>query len=149
MTQASCCPHVPVSWGELVDKITILQIKAERISCAAARANVTRELSSLRQAAGDAIRSGALAPLIAQLRAVNEELWEIEDHIREREAEGDFSQRFIQLARAVYKKNDMRAAIKRRINDALGSELTEEKSYANWATIAATPPIAAIHAPRA
>ena len=133
MSQVECCPRVPVSWGELVDKITILQITSERIAARDARANVARELASLSRVAGDAI--DGVTPLIAQLRAVNEELWEIEDKIREREAEGDFGQRFVQLARAVYKKNDLRAAIKRRINDALGSELVEEKSYAGWASV--------------
>jgi hypothetical protein len=133
MSQVECCPRVPVSWGELVDKITILQIKSERIAARDARANVAHELASLSRVAGDAI--DGVTPLIAQLRAVNEELWEIEDKIREREAEGDFGQRFVQLARAVYKKNDLRAAIKRRINDALGSELVEEKSYAGWASV--------------
>jgi hypothetical protein len=131
MNQVDCCPRVPVSWGELVDKITILQIKSERIAARDARANVARELISLSRVAGDAIVR--IAPLLDQLRAVNEELWEIEDKIREREAEGDFGQRFVQLARSVYKKNDLRAAIKRRINEALGSELVEEKSYAGWA----------------
>ncbi|MET1756656.1 DUF6165 family protein [Novosphingobium sp. RD2P27] len=136
------CPRVPVSWGELVDKITILQIKSERIKGSNAGANIARELASLRRAADEAIRNPVLGPLLEQLRAVNEELWEIEDRIREREAEGDFGQRFIQLARAVYKKNDLRAALKRRINDALGSELVEEKSYAGWANLptAAQPP---------
>jgi hypothetical protein len=135
MIQVECCPRVPVSWGELVDKITILQIKSERIASKEARANVAHELASLHRVAGDAIRAGDVQPLIAQLQAVNEELWEIEDHIREREAAGDFGQRFVQLARSVYKKNDLRAAIKRRINEALGSELVEEKSYADWATM--------------
>jgi hypothetical protein len=133
MNQVECCPRVPVSWGELVDKITILQIKTERIGARDARANVARELVSLSRVAGEAI--GRIAPLVEQLRAVNEELWEIEDKIREREAQGDFGQRFVQLARSVYKKNDLRAAIKRRINEALGSELVEEKSYAGWATL--------------
>ncbi|MEW9855366.1 DUF6165 family protein [Novosphingobium sp. M1R2S20] len=128
------CPRVPVSWGELVDKITILQIKSERISCRNARANIGRELTSLRQAAGRAIREPALATLLSELRAVNEELWEIEDRIREQEAAGEFGQSFVQLARSVYMKNDLRAAIKRRINDVLGSELVEEKSYAGWAS---------------
>lgn len=145
MSQVDCCPRVPVSWGELVDKITILQIKSERIVAGDARANVARELASLSDIAGDALLDHEVTPLIAQLRAVNEELWEIEDKIREREAEGDFSQRFVQLARAVYKKNDLRAAIKRRINDALGSELVEEKSYADWAAIGA--PAATSHSP--
>jgi Family of unknown function (DUF6165) len=134
MSQVECCPRVPVSWGELVDKITILRIKAERIACKDARANVAHELAALGRVAGQAIRGGEVAPLIEQLQAVNEELWEIEDRIREREAEGDFGQRFVQLARSVYKKNDLRAAIKRRINEALGSELVEEKSYAGWAS---------------
>jgi hypothetical protein len=133
MNQVECCPRVPVSWGELVDKITILQIKTERIAARDARANVARELVSLSRVAGEAI--GRIAPLVEQLRAVNEELWEIEDKIREREAQGDFGQRFVQLARSVYKKNDLRAAIKRQINEALGSELVEEKSYAGWATL--------------
>ena len=132
MNQVDCCPRVPVSWGELVDKITILQIKTERIASRDARANVAHELAALHRIAGDAMRSDGVMPLMEQLQAVNEELWEIEDKIREREAEGDFGQRFVQLARAVYKKNDLRAAIKRRINEALGSELVEEKSYANW-----------------
>ncbi len=141
MSQVDCCPRVPVSWGELVDKITILQIKAERIASKEARANVAHELASLRRVAGDAILQ--VGPLIEQLQAVNEELWEIEDKIREREAEGDFGQRFVQLARSVYKKNDLRAAIKRRINEALGSELVEEKSYAGWASI--TAPSGGVH----
>jgi hypothetical protein len=142
MSQVDCCPRVPVSWGELVDKITILQIKSERITSRDARANIARELTSLSRIAGEAIRNDMVVPLIAQLRAVNEELWEIEDKIREREAQGDFGQRFVQLARAVYKKNDLRAAIKRRINDALGSELVEEKSYAGWATVGGAMPAA-------
>lgn len=141
MSQVECCPRVPVSWGELVDKMTILQIKSERIAAREARSNVARELASLSRVAGNAI--DGVTPLIEQLRAVNEELWEIEDKIREREAEGDFGQRFVQLARSVYKKNDLRAAIKRRINEALGSELVEEKSYADWAS--ATP--TAAHSP--
>lgn len=136
MNPVECCPRVPVSWGELVDKITILQIKAERIADKGARANVAHELGSLRRVAGEALRADGVAPLIEQLQAVNEELWEIEDKIREREAEGDFGQRFVQLARSVYKKNDLRAAIKRRINEALGSELVEEKSYADWTSAA-------------
>jgi hypothetical protein len=134
MSQVDCCPNVPVSWGELVDKITILQIKADRIAAREARANVARELASLSGVAGDAIRSSEVIPLMAQLRAVNEELWEIEDDIRECEAQSEFGHHFVELARAVYKTNDLRAAIKRRINDALGSELVEEKSYANWAS---------------
>jgi hypothetical protein len=135
MNPVECCPHVPVSWGELVDKITILQIKASRIAARDARANVAHELASLRGVAGEALYAASVAPLMEQLQAVNEQLWEIEDKIREREAEGDFGQRFVELARSVYKTNDLRAAIKRRINEALGSELVEEKSYADWASV--------------
>jgi hypothetical protein len=135
MNPVECCPRVPVSWGELVDKITILQIKAERIADKDARTNVAHELAALQRVAGEALHADSVAPLIEQLQAVNEELWEIEDKIREREAEGDFGQRFVQLARSVYKKNDLRAAIKRRINEALGSELVEEKSYADWTSV--------------
>jgi hypothetical protein len=135
MNPVECCPHVPVSWGELVDKITILQIKATRIAARDARANVAHELASLRGVAGEALYAASVAPLMEQLQAVNEQLWEIEDKIREREAEGDFGQRFVELARSVYKTNDLRAAIKRRINEALGSELVEEKSYADWASV--------------
>jgi hypothetical protein len=135
MSDVACCPQIPVSWGELVDKITILRIKTERITASEARQNVARELAMLSRVAGHAIDSPAMSLLIAQLRDVNEELWEIEDSIRECEAKSDFGQRFVQLARSVYKKNDLRAALKRRINDALGSELIEEKSYAGWATI--------------
>lgn len=135
MSNVSFCPQVPVSWGELVDKITILRIKAKRITARDARENVACELALLSRVAGEAIADPAMSLLIAQLRDVNEDLWEIEDSIRECEAEGDFGPRFVQLARSVYKKNDLRAAIKRHINDALGSELSEEKSYAGWATV--------------
>lgn len=134
MTLAQDCPHAPVSWGELLDKITILQIKRERIASPVARANVQNELNLLRAVAGDAMRSAALAPLMGRLRRVNEELWKIEDAIREREAEEDFGASFIELARSVYRQNDLRAAIKRQINDLLGSALIEEKSYAGWAS---------------
>lgn len=136
MTQASTCPTVPVSWGELLDKITILRIKRERIADKArvdadkARANVERELACLLEPAAAVIGLDPVTGLVARLQAVNEALWAIEDAIREREAEADFGAEFIALARAVYTQNDRRAAIKREINDVLGSELVEEKSYA-------------------
>lgn len=133
MSHVDPCPHVPVSWGELIDKITILQIKAERITAQDARANVASELASLHQVAGETISAPSIVPLMNELRAVNENLWDIEDHIRACEAEDDFGPRFVQLARSVYKTNDQRAALKRQINNALGSELVEEKSYADWA----------------
>jgi hypothetical protein len=123
-------PLVPVSWGELIDKITILEIKARRIADATKRANVARELEALVKVR-DA--GGALPPpvisLADDLRAVNEALWEIEDAVRDCEAAGDFSARFVNLARSVYKSNDRRSALKRQINQAMGSELIEEKSY--------------------
>lgn len=121
---------VPVSWGELLDKITILQIKAERIADPAKRDNVERELVALNQVVADtgALPTGA-EPLIQQLRSVNESLWDIEDEIRDCERDKDFGKRFIELARAVYHTNDQRAAFKRQLNDLLGSELVEEKSY--------------------
>lgn len=121
---------VPVSWGELLDKITILDIKSERIADAAKLANVRNELAALK-AVVDA--AGPLpeghAALTGDLRRVNAELWDIEDEIRDCERRRDFGPRFVELARAVYHSNDRRAAIKRRLNDLLGSELVEEKSY--------------------
>lgn len=140
MNQPGDCPLVPVSWGELIDKITILQIKHERIADAHARANVDRELAILRRIAAGGISSGTMSALVGQLRAVNEALWEIEDSIRERGEKGDFGQDFVRLARSVYRKNDQRAAIKREINQRLGSALVEEKSYAcSHSDRAATP----------
>lgn len=124
------CPQVPVSWGELIDKITILQIKQTRLHGANARRNVDRELLLLHRIASAEMARRELTALIRQLRAVNEALWEIEDAIREREAAGDFGGEFIRLARSVYQQNDRRASLKREINLQLGSLLIEEKSYA-------------------
>ena len=121
-----------MSWGELLDKITILRIKYERIADVHARANVARELRLLTEIAGEVIDEAELAEPIAQLRAVNEALWEIEDRIRECEAARDFGPGFVRLARSVYQQNDRRAALKRRINELTGSRLVEEKSYAGW-----------------
>lgn len=126
------CPSVPVSWGELIDKITILEIKRDRIADARARANVLRELGLLSRIAARTGGVGGLAPLVFRLKAVNRDLWEIEDAIREEEHAGSFGARFVRLARSVYRQNDKRAAIKREINRLLGSALIEEKSYAGW-----------------
>jgi hypothetical protein len=125
---------VPVSWGEVIDKITILEIKAERLSDAAKLANVTRELDEL-VAVRDREFPGhrGLATLSAELKAINVKLWVIEDDIRDCERAKDFGQTFIDLARAVYFTNDERATVKRKINDLLGSALVEEKSYAPYA----------------
>ncbi|MEO0822832.1 MAG: DUF6165 family protein, partial [Pseudomonadota bacterium] len=103
---------IEVAAGELVDKITILEIKAERIADAAKRANVARELETLVAARAAALpASEALETLTAALKRVNEALWQIEDDIRDCERAGDFTERFIALARAVYRTNDERAAL--------------------------------------
>ena len=125
------CPLVPISWGELLDKIGILEIKCERIGDAAALANVLNELRLLERAAEPVAGAAAIVALRARLKSVNERLWEIEDGIREKEKEGDFGEAFVALARSVYQRNDERAAIKREINLLLGSDLIEEKSYAD------------------
>ena len=126
---------IPASVGELIDKITILEIKRERITDAAKQQNIQRELLALmavveQQQLG--YPSGSLANLGRELSAVNQQLWTIEDDIRSCERQGDFGARFIELARAVYHRNDERAAIKRQINELCGSELVEEKSYAAY-----------------
>jgi hypothetical protein len=121
---------VDVSYGELIDKITILEIKLERINDPAKLENVKRELSGL----NDAWQRAPCDPLEvarerALLKATNEALWDIEDNIRRKEAAAVFDEEFIELARSVYRTNDERAAYKRVINDRLGSILVEEKSY--------------------
>ena len=124
---------VPVSYGELLDKIAILQIKAERMSDPAKVANVQRELSALERtwmAHPAAVQD--IARLRADLKAVNERLWVIEDDIRDKERAQAFDDDFIRLARSVYFENDERARIKREINEALGSTYVEEKSYADY-----------------
>ncbi len=122
-------PMIPVSWGELLDKIAILTIKVERLRGVAARTNAERELGLLR-AATDGLRG--LAELEAALLGVNTRLWRIEDLIREKEAAGDFGAGFVALARAVYRENDERGRIKQAINAALRSTLVEEKQYAEY-----------------
>jgi hypothetical protein len=124
------CPFAPVSWGELLDKITILEIKKERIGDPDALRNVTREHERLLEIAGTAGRQPPIAPLVEQLGSINTQLWDIEDAIRQKEALADFGAEFVQLARSVYKSNDVRAALKREINRAMNSALVEEKSYA-------------------
>ena len=120
---------IPVSAGELIDKITILRVKAARIE-AAKRANVARELALLEAVAARELAAvPGLAGLAAELEAVNARLWDIEEAKRDGERRQDFGPAFIEAAMAVYIENDRRAAIKRRINEAAGSELVEEKSY--------------------
>jgi hypothetical protein len=124
---------VPVSPGELIDKITILEIKSERMTDPAKLRNVRTELAMLNDTwRASAFASGDISAERADLRDINAKLWDIEDDIREQERDRQFDARFIELARAVYVTNDERAAIKRRINTKLGSVLVEEKSYADY-----------------
>jgi hypothetical protein len=122
-------PHVPTSWGEVIDKITILEIKAARLPTETARANAARELKLLSDIAAPVLARAETAGLVARLKALNEALWEIEDRIRAHERAANFDAAFIALARAVYHRNDERGAVKRELNLALGSALIEEKSY--------------------
>lgn len=125
--------QVPVSVGEVLDKITILQIKLAHISNAAKRTNIQNELDALLPlVAGDAFTTDQMQALMAELKSVNEALWDIEDDIREKEATKSFDAEFIRLARAVYITNDKRAEIKKQINLATGSALVEEKSYESY-----------------
>jgi len=125
-------PSVPISWGELIDKITILEIKSEKLSSETARANVRRELAQLLTIATAVEKNPALGPLRLELKRVNETLWRIEDDIREKEAAKNFDDQFIALARAVYHNNDERGRLKKEINRLLGSEITEEKQYTSY-----------------
>ena len=124
---------IPVPWGELIDKITILEIKKEELSNPEALANVAKEHAAL-----TAVQM-AHAPLPAELPAfkqqlleVNRQLWKIEDDIRDCERAKDFGESFVQLARSVYMTNDKRAALKRQVNEVMNSDLFEEKSYADY-----------------
>ena len=124
---------VEVAPGELIDKITILEIKLERIEDADKLANVKLEWETLIKARDGAIeRTAELDRLSAELKAANEALWDIEDDIRDCERAKDFGDAFVELARCVYITNDRRAALKRQINELLGSSLVEEKSYAAY-----------------
>jgi len=120
----------PVSAGELIDKITILRVKALRIADPAKEANVRAELALLEETAARELRpSPELEDLIAQLTEINAALWDIEDGKRDCERRQDFGPKFVELARRVYIDNDRRAAVKRRINLLAGSDIVEEKSY--------------------
>jgi transcriptional regulator of nitric oxide reductase len=124
---------VPVSPGEVLDKITILEIKSERMSDPEKVANVRVELALLQETWKEFIRDDdVIRGLHAQLKEVNEALWEIEDHIRDKERAKEFDERFIELARAVYVTNDRRSEVKKKLNLHLGSEIIEEKSYQDY-----------------
>ncbi len=125
--------HVPVAPGELLDKITILEIKAEQITDAQKLEHVNIELKLLTQVWSDSPTDhAAVAPLKEQLKQINQTLWDIEDNIRIKESKKEFDQEFIDLARSVYVQNDQRAAVKKQINEGLGSTIVEEKSYADY-----------------
>jgi len=124
---------VPVSYGELIDKITILEIKSKQMTDPAKLANVRNELDQLNTTwAAHPAAATDIGDERARLLAVNETLWDIEDRIRLKEKAQAFDQEFIELARAVYFRNDERAAVKREINLKLGSQLVEEKSYKDY-----------------
>lgn len=126
-------PTVSISWGELIDRVTILEIKAERLSDATARSRVARELAGLLDMAGSAAACDRrLIALKSALRAVNETLWSIEDEIRRKEAGQQFDADFIRLARAIYQNNDERGRLKREINALLQSDIGEEKQYTKY-----------------
>ncbi len=124
---------IPASAGELIDKITILEIKVKNIRDPEKNRNVAKELEALvkclRKNISDADQ---LADLRASLKSINEALWDIEDDIRLCEQRGEFGDKFIKLARSVYRQNDKRAAVKKEINVLLGSSIIEEKSYADY-----------------
>jgi hypothetical protein len=125
--------QVPISPGELLDKITILQIKSERIEDAAKLANVNRELELLTRVWEQSVESDdEIVALTAKLKKINEALWEIEDDIRDEERNKRFGERFIELARAVYVTNDERADAKKQVNLHLNSSIVEEKSYQDY-----------------
>jgi hypothetical protein len=125
--------HVPISPGELIDKITILQIKSVRITDPAKVANVRHELALLESTwRASAFATSNIDMQWADLRRINEKLWDVEDQLRDKERVRTFDQEFIDLARAVYFTNDERAAVKREINTKLGSKIVEEKSYSAY-----------------
>jgi hypothetical protein len=126
-------PLAPISWGELLDKISILQIKSERVHSPDAQKNVRDELDRLNGIAAERVRGDAwLQETCRRLKVINEKLWDVEDRIREKERIQSFDADFIALARSVYRSNDERAAIKREINLHTGSELIEEKQYSDY-----------------
>lgn len=133
MAKPRRAPRIPVSWGELFDKLTILEIKSERMTDAPRVKNVRKELAALTRLV-DRLENPPrrLKALRTALRGINAELWRIEDDIRSKEDQRAFDDEFVALARAVYRTNDERARIKREINLLLASELIEEKQYARY-----------------
>ena len=127
------CPKIPISWGELFDKITILQIKNENLTSQDALKNVEWELKQLQTTLiKNFSQDVEVKHLETELRKINKKLWDIEDRIRDKERNTSFDDEFIQLARSVYIVNDERSRIKRRINEIFESEFVEEKSYSGY-----------------
>jgi hypothetical protein len=125
-------PVVPISWGELIDKITILEIKDSKIDSITAKTNIRKELKYLLEIAVLNKMPKEIDVLKNELFNVNLKLWGVEDQIREKELAGEFDETFIELARAVYRLNDIRAKTKQSINIRLCSKLVEEKSYQHF-----------------
>jgi len=124
---------VAISYGEFLDKLSILEIKSERISDPAKLENINRERALLQKPWMEDPKSGVdIQAEMREMKAINEKLWKIEDDIRDKERARCFDEEFIRLARAVYYTNDERADVKRRLNEKLGSELVEEKSYTDY-----------------
>ena len=130
MKKTFATPLIPISWGELIDKITILEIKQTHIKSPTALTNINKELSYLNEIVEN---STGVAELISDLKQqlldVNKRLWQVEDEIRDKELKQDFDIGFIELARRVYRLNDERAKLKKSISQVLNSELIDEKSY--------------------
>lgn len=120
---------IPVAWGEVIDKITILEIKSRRLTAEEALANVARELRYLRDCAAEALRVAGVESLALRLKTINEALWDAEEIVRQKERGGHFDHEFVATARSIYAGNDERAKIKRQINTLLGSDIVEEKNY--------------------
>jgi hypothetical protein len=133
MSKSFTTPLTPISWGELIDKITILEIKKSKIQSASALCNINKELGYLSNIMEN---SDGVTELITELQQqlldVNKRLWIVEDDIREKELKQEFDSVFIELARKVYRLNDERAQLKKSINQTLKSEIVEEKSYKNF-----------------
>ena len=126
-------PYIPISWGELFDKKTILQIKLKNLKTKSALKNVKIEYAYLSKIFDESFSKNKNAQkLMSDLKKVNQKLWDIEDLIRDKERNKIFDKDFVELARSVYFTNDDRSYIKRKINDTFGSELIEEKSYAHY-----------------
>jgi len=124
---------IPISPGELLDKITILEIKSERIESAEKKANVNKELAMLNAVWADAVtEDNEIKAMRSEMKSINETLWVIEDDVRDEERDKRFETRFIELARSVYVTNDQRADVKKRINLYLKSDIVEEKSYQDY-----------------